>query len=111
MPNGSARRSRLNRVAALRMPPSRLRRGLEHLCRHEVVLRMAIALGTALCLWTATEPWIPPFIYRVGDVPPNDLLARTAFEMPDEFETKRARARAMEQARYVFYHHPESVAN
>ncbi len=111
MSNGSSIRTRSDRVAALRLPPSRWRGVLGRLRRNDVVLRAGIALGAAVCLWAATEPWVLPFTHRVGDVPANDVMARIAFQIDDEFETERARARAVEQAHYVFRHRPENIAN
>jgi putative nucleotidyltransferase with HDIG domain len=82
-----------------------------HLRRNEVVLRVGITLGAAICLWAAAEPWELPFTHRVGDVLQYDLLARTAFEVEDKLETQQAIARARNQARYVFIHRPENVVN
>jgi putative nucleotidyltransferase with HDIG domain len=79
--------------------------------RNDVVSRVAIALGAAVCLWAATQPWRHPMTHRLGDVPQNDVLARVAFQMEDQFETDRARVRAVEQARYVFVHRAENIDN
>src|SRR5260370_1050476 len=102
MSNGSARRTRPDRIASLRLPPGRMRRVLGRLRRSDALLRLGLALFAAICLWAATEAWRPPLTYRQGDVPTHDILARVAFEVEDQEATNRAKDRAQEQARYVF---------
>jgi len=111
MANGSAKRTRSERVAALRLPPGRWRRLLGHLRRNDVLLRLGLAFLAAVCLWAATQPWKPPLTYRLDDVPQHDILARVAFEDEDQEATQQQILRAQKEARYVFRHDPKRVEN
>src|SRR5262245_3725201 len=111
MSNGSTKRTRSDRVAALRLPPSGLRRVAGHLRRRDVLMRLALMLLAGLCLWAATEVWRPPLTYRLGDVPSHVIQARVAFEVEVSGRTAGEQAEARNQARYVFEHHPEKIEN
>jgi putative nucleotidyltransferase with HDIG domain len=111
MSNGSSIRTRAKRVAALRLPPGRLRRVMAQLRRNDVLLRVGMCLGAAACLWAVTAAWEPPLSFRVGDIPERDVMTRVPFEVRDDAETSKEIQRAREQARFVFQHDSKRAAN
>lgn len=106
MATGGQRRTRLERVAALELPPGRWERTWISLHRGDVLLRIGMALLAAWGICTAMRGWYPPFVYRVGQVPVRDLAARASFEAVDPVETNSARDRARRQVRPIYVHDP-----
>ena len=78
------KRTRLNRVAPLDLPPGRLERALMALQRGDVLLRLFLCLVTAVAIWALTGSWAPPFTYRLDYTPPRDITAKVAFSRIDE---------------------------
>jgi membrane-associated HD superfamily phosphohydrolase len=44
--------------------------------RADVLLRVALCVFAAVLMWSVTRAWAPPIVYRTGDVPPTDIVAR-----------------------------------
>src|SRR4051812_6403585 len=101
------KRTRLNRVAPLDLPPNRLERALMALQRGDVLLRLFLCLLTAVAIWALTGGWAPPFTYRVDYVPPRDITAKVDFERVDEEQTRLERDRKMQQAASVYRQDPK----
>ncbi len=76
MSNGGRKRSRGTRIVSLELPPSRLGRLWLQTRRADVLLRIALCVFAAVLMWAITRAWAPPFVYRAGDVPPTDIVAR-----------------------------------
>ncbi len=102
MSNGSSKRSRPARAAALKLPPGKLARALAGLRRADVLLRLGMCLATALLLWVICAPWVEPFAFRTGKAPSRDVGARLKFDVPDLLKTQQAENRASQEAHVVY---------
>lgn len=102
MPFGGQIRTRSERVASLDLPPGPIERAWLSLRRRDVLLRIGMAMLAAVVICLVIQGWNPPFDYRIGDAPRHSIVARVKFESYDDFETKQARLRAENQARYVY---------
>src|SRR6185295_9828125 len=109
MANGSQKRTRSERVAALELPPGLVERTWEYLRRRDVVLRLALCVLTAGILWGITGSWAPPLGYRTGYVPPRPIVAKIKFQKPDPDATKEAREAAKRSIRYVYQQDKEPL--
>jgi cyclic-di-AMP phosphodiesterase PgpH len=58
--NGSQKRTRLERVAALELPPGLLERTWEYLQRGDVLVRLGLCVLTVIALWLVTTAWSIP---------------------------------------------------
>ena len=106
MSQSGQKRTRSERVAALDLPPGPLERVWLNLHRRDIVGRIGLALLAAVVICIVIQGWNPPFDYRVGDAPRQSVVARVPFTRKDEFETKQAKIRAANQARYVYIQDP-----
>src|SRR5262245_57782901 len=102
MPGTSQKKTRLERVAALELPPNLVERLLGDLQRGDVLLRLGLCLLSAVFLWAVVEAWAPPFPFRVGYVPVRDLTARVDFRKPDPVATQEAKHKAANKAHFVY---------
>lgn len=102
MASGGQKRTRSERVAALEIRPGKWERAWANLRRRDVLLRLGLALATALVICLVIRGWQSPFAYRIGYVPVRDITARVPFSMPDPAATDLARVRARSQVRYVY---------
>src|SRR5882762_5223181 len=102
MSNGSQKRTRSERVAALELPPGLFERMREYLQRGDVLPRLALCIATAATLWAITGSWAPPLGYRTLYTPPRNIVAKVAFRKPDPDGTERAREEAKRTVRYVY---------
>ncbi|MBI1901934.1 MAG: HDIG domain-containing protein [Planctomycetia bacterium] len=109
MSNGSPTRSRKRRAALAALPPGKWAQHLAQLRRGDVLFPLVLALTAALGIWAAAQPWVAPFPYRAGDVPPRDIVARVAFSLPAEQQTRDAQRLARLQARAVYQNNPEAI--
>lgn len=109
MSMGGRKRSKLNRVVALDLPPNRLERALMIVQRGDVLLRLALCAVAAVAIWAISGGWAPPFVYREGYQPARDVTARTAFALPDPEQTDRDREKAFEQEPYVYRQDPKEL--
>jgi putative nucleotidyltransferase with HDIG domain len=96
------RKTRIERVAALELPPNFWERLWDRIQQGEVWLRVAMCGVAAGVMWVIIEGWNPPFAYRTGFTPPRDLVATVDFEKPLPAETELAREQAANQVRYVY---------
>ena len=83
MSTGSQKRTRLQRVASLELPPGRFARLVHHLRRRDVLGRLGLCLLAAMAIWAISAGWQPPFSPRVGYTPQHDFRARVEFEEPN----------------------------
>ena len=93
MASGNLKRTRSDRVAALRLPPTRWARLLAFFQRADVLLRLGLAGLAAVIMWLMTGGWTPPFSYRSGFIPPRDIVARAMFADPERTEALRKQKR------------------
>ncbi|QDS97851.1 HD family phosphohydrolase [Adhaeretor mobilis] len=107
--NGTQKRTRQQRVAAVELAPGLWRTLWANLQRGGVLLRMGLAAAAALFLWAFTQSWDPPFQYHENEIPQRDLVARTDFEQPDPKATEEAKERARKLAIAVFHQDPEPL--
>jgi len=70
---GAKKSVRASRVLSFRPPPGRVARLWVRAQRVDVLLRVGMCLSAAAMLWAVTKAWEPPFVYRVGDVPSQDI--------------------------------------
>jgi len=103
------KRTRLERVAALELPPGKLERALVSLGRRDVLARLGLGVAAAVALCVIMRAWAPPFAYRAGYIPPRDVVSRVAFRQFDPGATDEERETAKEQARTVYVQNPEKL--
>ena len=107
MSNGNQPRTRQRRVSTLKLPPGMLERTWETIRRSDVLLRVTMCLLAAVIVWTLSGAWYPPFLYREGDVPTRDVVARVDFETVDLTGTDAARDDAIAKMECVYKHDPQ----
>ena len=61
MSSGGQKKTRLERVAALEMPPNLVERMFGDLQRGDVLLRIGLCFLSAIFLWVVVGAWAPPF--------------------------------------------------
>jgi cyclic-di-AMP phosphodiesterase PgpH len=98
----SSYRRRIKRGSSVELPHGFWGTLLENVSRSDVLLRLAICLGTGLVLLMLMHGWTEPFPFRVGMVPPRGIVARVPFEKPDAERTRAAQERAAAQVRVVY---------
>ncbi|MGE0608747.1 MAG: HD family phosphohydrolase [Pirellulales bacterium] len=109
MTPGNQKRTRLERVAAVELPPGRLAQVMAHLRRGDVLLRLGLAFATAIVLWMVLGAGLPPFPYRLDDVPQRNIASRVEFREFDKAATDDARVKARKLALNVYDHDPEPL--
>jgi putative nucleotidyltransferase with HDIG domain len=102
MSSAGQKKTRLERVAALELPPNLVERLLGNMQRGDVLLRLGLCLLSAVFLWAVVGAWAPPFPFRTGLVPQRDLLSRVDFRKPDPVATQEAKHKAANQAHFVY---------
>ncbi len=102
MSNGGQKRTRLERVAAIELPPGSLERAWDYLKRGDVLVRLCICLLTVLGLWLVTAAWTMPLGYHRNFTPQRDVVAKVRFRRDDPERTRQAQAAAAQQVRYVY---------
>lgn len=107
MSSSGPKRTRLERVAALELPPAHWKRLIEVLGRRQMVGRGLFALLLAVILCIVVRGWAPPFGFRRGEVPGWTIVARVSFE--DPVATQRHRERILRQVRGVYEHDPQGL--
>jgi putative nucleotidyltransferase with HDIG domain len=106
VPFTSQRRTRIERVAALELPPNFWERLWDRIQQGDVWLRVAMCALAAVIMWAVIEGWNPPFAFRTGYTPPRDVVAKTTFSVVDEIKTDQAREQARSQAVFVYTNEP-----
>ena len=107
MVSGTSKRTRSDRVAALRLPPTRWARLLAFVQRADVLLRLGLAAVAALVIWLLTGAWAPPFAFRSGYIPPRDIVARTMFADPERTDALQKQKRS--ETILVYEHNPGAL--
>ncbi len=102
MSTGGQKKTRLERVAALELPPNLFDHMLRGLQRIDVLARIGLCVVAAVAMWLIVGGWEPPFSYRTGFVPQRDILARVEFREFDPVATKTAKDKAANQVRFVY---------
>ncbi|WP_153557507.1 HD family phosphohydrolase [Roseimaritima sediminicola] len=100
------KRTRSERAQSLGTQPPRLRQWLHDFFDLAVWTRLSIAAAAALLMLLVCQTWKPPFAYRIGFIPPRDMVARVDFEFPDINGTQLAQAR--KRAEVVTYYRNDS---
>ncbi len=106
--SSGSRRTRLERVAALELPPAHWRRLMEVVGRRQIWTRVLFALALAVLLCVVIQGWAPPFEFRLGQVPTRTVVARVSFL--DPLETQRRREWTVRQVPWVYVHDPSGLA-
>ncbi len=109
MASGGQRRTRLERVAAIELPPGRWDRAWASLQRGDVLARAALCVAAAVLLCVAVCGWTPPFPYRTGQVLSQSVAARVPFEAIDRSSTDTSRERARRQVASVYVLDPQPL--
>ena len=109
MASGGQKRTRLERVAALELPPGQWERVWASLVERKVLLRIGMALLASGFLCLAMRGWDPPFSYRTGYTPPYDIVAAVPFSKPNLTATENARDFARSRVRFIYVHNPEPL--
>jgi putative nucleotidyltransferase with HDIG domain len=102
MANGSQKRTRSERVAALELPPGLLERTWDYLQRGDVLARLGLGLLCIVGLWAVTSSWSIPLGYHRDFSPPRNIVAKVAFKKADPDGTKEARSQAARLVSYVY---------
>ncbi|HVC96480.1 MAG TPA: HDIG domain-containing protein, partial [Pirellulales bacterium] len=101
--NGSRKRARSARVAALEFAPGRLARVWRAARQRDVLLRLALTLASVAAMAAVMQAWAPPFEYHVGFVPGRNITAR------DGFDIKDPRAIGMETQKFIHFEQGEAI--
>jgi putative nucleotidyltransferase with HDIG domain len=109
MSTGSKKKRRIDRVTSVELPPGVLGNLWGQLRRGHVLVRLALCAFTALILWAVTAGWAPPRTYRLGDMVPRDVVARTTFRREDPVATERKRNEARTLAIATYDHDPAQL--
>jgi putative nucleotidyltransferase with HDIG domain len=109
VPLNGQRRTRIERVAALELPPNFWERLWERVQQGEVWLRVAMCAVAAVVMWGVIEGWNPPFSFRTGYTPRRDIISRVEFEKLLPAETELQRDIAANQVRYVYAQDPSQL--
>jgi putative nucleotidyltransferase with HDIG domain len=102
MSNGGQKRTRLERVAAIELPPGSLERTWDYLKRADVLVRLGLCVLTVVGLWLVTAAWTMPLGYHRNFTPSRDIVAKVSFRRDDPERTRQAQAAAAQQVRYVY---------
>ncbi|MDA7950013.1 MAG: HDIG domain-containing protein [Pirellulaceae bacterium] len=100
--NGNGKRTRLERVAALELPPNRLQKLSEGLRDRRHIVRLVLVLLSLIVMWGINSGWKPPFPYYIGYTFERDLLSRTDFEVLDLKANRIAEQKVRQQTRYLY---------
>ncbi len=106
---GGKKRKRLDRVAALELPPNHWERVLTNMRHPDVIVRIGLAAATALLLCVVVRAWELPFPYRSSLRPPRDITTRVAFSVNNLAETRARQDRARWQVPYIFVRDQEPL--
>jgi hypothetical protein len=106
MSTGSKKRTRIERVASVELPPGMWGLLRLQLRRGHVLVRLAMCAVAALSLWAITRGWAPPQRFHLGDVPERDVTARVSFDQVDLQATEEARTQARKLAVAIFEQDP-----
>jgi putative nucleotidyltransferase with HDIG domain len=79
---------------------------LPSLWQRPVLLRLALALVTAVTVTVLVYSWGPPFPYRVGEKYPTALTVRAPFEIVNHVETEWKREEALKRYKETEGHDP-----
>jgi len=109
MASAGQKKTRLERVAALELPPGHWERMWLHARRRSVLARVGLAVLASLVLCVVLRGWDPPFVYQTGYVATSDIVARGSFSPPDPVETAVARELAQSTVRFVYVQNPEAL--
>jgi cyclic-di-AMP phosphodiesterase PgpH len=109
MSSGGWQRPRLDRVAQFDLGPGKWETILAALRRRGILSRIAICSAIVLLLWAIHGTWRPPFGYRMGQVPPRDLIARATFETFDEGKTAQKKDLMRRSVECVYNHDPKPI--
>ncbi len=102
-------RTRSERVATLQVD-SFWHRIWVGLTQRVVLLRLLIAIGTAILITVAVRGWNPPFAYRQGYIPPRSIVARVYFEMIDVNKTAVLRAQASREVICLYENRHQAIS-
>ncbi len=109
MSNGGRKRTRLERVAALELPPGSFERTWQYLQRSDVLVRLGLCIVAIIALWLVTTSWTTPLGYHRNFTPQRNIVAKVAFRRADPERTELARAAAEQQVRYVYNHNKAAL--
>jgi putative nucleotidyltransferase with HDIG domain len=109
MSNGSQRRTRSERVAALELPPGRWERAWIGVCHHDFLARAGLSLGAAAAICFFIRAWDPPMRGREGSTPNHFVTSRVDFSRSDPDATSEARNKARQETKAVFKHDPQAI--
>jgi putative nucleotidyltransferase with HDIG domain len=109
MATGGQKRTRSERVAALELPPGQWERVWSGVRRRGVLARIGLALMASLALAVVIRGWDPPFTYRTGHAPSNDIVAKVSFSKPNLEWTQVAKEIAQSRVRCIFVQHAERL--
>lgn len=89
----SKKRGRQERIESLGIHRPRLVQWWQNSDKSGVITRIGIAVVAAILLLVCCRTWRPNFAYRLGAIPPRNLITRATFEVPNELETNTLRDR------------------
>jgi len=102
--SGTSKLTRSGHVASLVLPPSRFALTVSLLRRGDVMLKFSLCILAGFVMWLITGAWVPPFGYRMGEIPARDIVARIAFEIPDPRATEQLRKQKRSEMACIYVH-------
>ncbi|MFK8114420.1 MAG: HD family phosphohydrolase [Rubripirellula sp.] len=102
MSGASKQRTRPERLDSLGIQKPRLVQWWQDSDKSDFTVRLGLAIAAAVALLVCCHTWRPPFSFRLGAIPPRDVVTRVTFEVPNETETDALRNRKKRET-VVFY--------
>lgn len=102
-------RSRTERLVAQSTGASVFAKLWTRLFHHGVRLRLLVTLSVAILLCVILRGWNPPFAYRLGYVPDEMIVSRTAFKAADPERTAQLRDDARAHVRPIYQNDPSPM--
>ena len=109
MSGASKTRTRQERIDSLGIQKPRIVQWWLDSDKADVAIRIAMALVAAISLLALCQTWQPPFAYRAGGVPARDLISRVTFEVPNDSETRAAKARKRSEEPAFYENDPKQM--
>ncbi len=110
MSGASKQRTRPQRIESLGIPKPRFVQWWQRSNKFDVSIRVGFALVAAAALLALCQTWIPPFAYRLGEIPDRDLITRVSFEEVDETETEAIRLQKIRELPAYYRNRPQPLA-
>lgn len=77
--------------------------------KSNLAIRYGLAIAAAVALLLLCRTWQPAFAYRLGAIPPRDMLTRVTFQIPDRVATDDQRERKRREVLTLYRNDPNRL--